>query len=286
MNRTKTCIILLTIALIITFLFINTRERAHDASSIHKGEEIIVFCGSASKPAMEEAALQFEEDYGIGVELHFGGSGTVLSQMKMSKTGDLYIPGSHDYMLRAIRDDVVNPETIEILAYLVPEIIVQEGNPKNIRSLEDLTKPGVKIGIGDPDSVCAGEYAVDLLKYNELYDSVKVNIVVHAESCSRTAALVTAEHVDAVIGWGVFEKWNPDKVDVVLIKPERIPKIASIPVAISEYSNNEENAQKFLNFLSSEGGQQIFRKYGYFSTIEETRIYAPLATAPEIVKAE
>lgn len=257
-----------------------------DSSPVYEKKKIVAFCGAASKPVMEEAALEFEKDYWIEVELHFSGSGTMLSQMKISKTGDLYIPGSHDYMLRAMRDEVVDPDTIEMLAFLVPQIIVQEGNPKNIQSLEDLAKPEIKVGIGDPISVCVGEYAVELLEYNELYESVEPNIVVHAESCSKTAALVTAEQVDAIIGWGVFAKWNPKKTDAVLIKPERIPKIACIPGAISVYSTDKESAQKFLNFLYSEGGQQIFRKYGYLSTIEEARIYAPLASTPEIVKTD
>jgi ABC-type molybdate transport system substrate-binding protein len=40
---------------------------------------ITAFCGSASKPAMEEAASQFEQQTGIRVDLHFSGPGTVLS---------------------------------------------------------------------------------------------------------------------------------------------------------------------------------------------------------------
>jgi len=233
---------------------------------------------------MEEAAEQFERAYEINVELHFGGSGTMLSQMKIAKTGDLYIPGSHDYMLRAIKDDVVDDRTTEILAYLVPAIIVQEGNPKNIQRLEDLAKPSVRVGIGDPDSVCVGEYAVEILKHSNLYEDVKGNIVVYAESCEKTAALVTTGQVDAIIGWSVFERWNPDKVDLVLIEPDRIPKIACIPGAISAYSKNKVNAQKFLSFLSSEGGQEIFRKYGYLSTIEEAKAYAPVASIPQLAE--
>jgi ABC-type molybdate transport system substrate-binding protein len=40
---------------------------------------ITAFCGSASKPAMEEAAAQFEQQTGIRIDLHFSGSGTVFS---------------------------------------------------------------------------------------------------------------------------------------------------------------------------------------------------------------
>ena len=64
-------------------------------------ETITVFCGAATKPAMEEAARAFERETGTKVYLNFGGSGTVLSQMKLSKTGDLFIPGTPDYMEKA-----------------------------------------------------------------------------------------------------------------------------------------------------------------------------------------
>jgi ABC-type molybdate transport system substrate-binding protein len=40
---------------------------------------LIAFCGSASKPGMEEAAVQFEQKTGIRIDLHFSGSGTVFS---------------------------------------------------------------------------------------------------------------------------------------------------------------------------------------------------------------
>lgn len=64
---------------------------------------ISAFCGAASKPAMEEAAEIFEEKTGIKVDLHFSGSGTTLSQTKISRRGDLYIPGTPDYMVRTER---------------------------------------------------------------------------------------------------------------------------------------------------------------------------------------
>ena len=69
-------------------------------------KSITIFCGSASKPAMEEAAQVFEEETGITVYLNFSGSGTMLSQMKISESGDLYIPGSPDYMTMAENDEL------------------------------------------------------------------------------------------------------------------------------------------------------------------------------------
>ncbi|MFQ6071828.1 MAG: molybdate ABC transporter substrate-binding protein [Methanosarcinales archaeon] len=212
---------------------------------------IVAFCGSASMPATKEAAKVFEEKTGIKVELHFSGSGTMLSQMKMSKRGDIYMPGTPDYMRMAERDGVVYPETVKIISYLVPAIGVQKGNPKNIQSLEDLTKLGIKVGIGNPKAVCLGLYAVELFEYNNLSDKIKPNIVTYAESCSKTAALISLSKVDAIIGWRVFGSWHPDQIKMVYLKPNQIPRLAYVPAAISTYTQDRESAQKFLDFTAS-----------------------------------
>jgi molybdate transport system substrate-binding protein len=238
---------------------------------------ITAFCGSASKPAMEEAAFQFEQKTGIHVNLHFSGSGTMLSQMKLARRGDLYIPGSPDYMSKAIREGVVDPESVTIIAYLVIAIDVQRGNPKNIQTLADLTRPGIRVGIGNPEAVCVGLYAVEVLERNGLLKQVRHNIVTHAPSCSATASLVAMQKVDAVIGWRVFSQWNPDKIDAVLLKPHEVSRLAYIPAAISTYSQDNEGAQQFINFLISSEGQKIFAKWGYIATEKEARSFAPQA---------
>ena len=243
------------------------------------GEEtksITVFAGSASKPAMEEAARVFEEETGIVVFLNFSGSGTMLSQMKISESGDLYIPGSPDYMSLAEAEGVVEADTIEIIAYLVPAILVQRGNPDNIQTLDDLAKPGMEVGIGNPWAVCVGLYAVEILEYNNLLLEIKANIITHAESCSKTATLVALNSVDAIIGWRVFSEWH-ESIDVVYLEPEQVPRLSYIPAAISTYTQDRVNAEKFIEFLVSPVGRDIFEKHGYLATEEEAGEYAPYA---------
>lgn len=237
---------------------------------------ITAFCGSASKPAMEEAARAFQEQTGVKVYLNFSGSGTVLSQMKVSQSGDLYIPGSPDYMLIAEKDGVVDPDSIKIISFLVPAILVQQGNPRNIQALSDLACPGMEIGIGNPKAVCVGLYAYEVLEHNNLLAEVAPNIVTHAESCSRTATLVALKSVDAVLGWRVFAEWH-DTVDAVYLEPEQIPRLSYIPGAVSTYTEDRENAQGFLDFLVSPPGQEIFGKWGYLATESEARKFAPHA---------
>ncbi len=239
-------------------------------------KEITAFCGSASKPAMEEAAQAFEQETGIKVYLNFSGSGTMLSQLKIAREGDLYIPGSPDYMVMAERDGIVYPDSVKIIAYLVPAILVQHGNPKNIQSLCNLAKPGIEVGIGDPATVCVGLYAYEILEYNGLVDDVKEagTIVTYAESCSKTASFIALKSVDAILGWRVFSYWNPDTIDVIFLKSDQIPRLSYVPGAISTFTKDRESAQRFLDFLVSPEGQQIFSKWGYLATESEAREFA------------
>ena len=239
-------------------------------------KSITIFCGTASKPAMEEAAQVFEEETGITVYLNFSGSGTMLSQMKISESGDLYIPGSPDYMEMAIDDGVVAPDTVVIISYLVPAILVPAGNPLNIRELSDLAGLGVEVGIGNPEAVCVGLYAVEILEHNNLLEEIKPNIVTHAESCSKTATLVALKSVDAVLGWRVFSEWH-DTIDVVYLEPEQVPRLSYVPGAVSAYAEDKVSAAEFLEFLTSPRGQDIFKKHGYLASEEEAREFAPYA---------
>lgn len=238
-------------------------------------ETLTVFAGSASKPPLDEAGRAFEEETGTKVYFIYGGSGTVLSQMKLSKTGDLYIPGSPDFMAKAERDGMIVPDSVKVISYLVPVIAVQKGNPRSIRTLSDLARPGIKVGIANPETVCVGLYAVEILSYNNLLNDVGKNVVTYAGSCDATATLVALKAVDAVMGWDVFGSWNPDTIDVVYLKPEQIPRLAYIPGAISTFARDRAVAQRFLDFLISPKGQDIFRKWGYNTTESEARRFAP-----------
>jgi len=83
--------------------------------------------------------------------------------------------------------------------------------------------------------------------------------------------------VDAIIGWRVFSKWNPDKIDAVFLKPDQVPRLAYIPAAISTYSRDRKSAKKFIDFLTSPEGQKIFAEWGYIATEEKARTFAPNA---------
>ena len=242
----------------------------------HAGENLLVFAGAASKPPTEEAARAFEKKTGVKVDLVFGGSGFVLSQMMLAKKGDIYFPGSSDFMEIAKQKKAVIAETERKVVYLVQAINVQKGNPKGIRTLRDLARPGLRIAIANPEGVCVGLYAVETIE-KELSVAEKAafkkNLVNYTESCEKTATAVSLKTVDAVIGWSVFQHWDPARIETIPLKRSEISRIGYIPVAVASYSWNKERARQFIDFLLSGEGKAIYRKYHYFMTPEEANAW-------------
>jgi molybdate transport system substrate-binding protein len=237
---------------------------------------LLMYAGSASKPPTEEAIRLFEQKTGIKVEVVFGGSGTVLSQMKLAKEGDLYFPGSSDFMEKAKKEGDVIAETEAKVVYLVPAINVQKGNPKSVKALIDLTRPGVSVAIANPETVCVGLYAVEIIEKN-LSAAEKAafhkNLLNYTESCEKTATAISLRQVDAVLGWSVFEHWNPEAIQTIPLPASQVARIGYIPIAVATYSHNRPAAQRFIDFLLSEEGQAVFTKHGYFTTPEQAFQY-------------
>ena len=257
------------IILMLIFLILVMTQNALSSS-----KRILIFAGAASKPATEEVIKTFQEKFGIPVNVSFGGSGFVLSQMKLTKKGDLYFPGSSDFMELAKKEGFVFPESERIVVYLLPAINVRRGNPKRIYSLKDLTKDGIRVAIANPEFVCVGTYAAEIIEKNLNpieKEKLKKNLVNYTESCEKTANAISLRAVDAVLGWRVFQYWDPSRIEAVYLKPDEIPRVGYIPIAISKFTQDKILSQKFIDFILSPQGKTIFRKYHYLMDLEEAR---------------
>ena len=208
----------------------------------------------------------------------FGGSGTLLSQIELSQQGEIYLPGSPDYIIIANKKKLLVEGSERIIAYLVPAIITPAGNPAEIHSLPDLARPGTRVGLGNPETVCLGLYAVELLEANGLLEKVMKNVVTFGGSCSRTANLAAMSKLDAILGWRVFHFWNPDRMVYVPIDPRKIPRISYIPISIPVHTRDLELSRSFIEFVLSPAGLSVYEDLGYLTDLEAAKELAPRAS--------
>jgi molybdate transport system substrate-binding protein len=227
------------------------------------GKQLTLFCGSAGRLPIEEIATEFEKLTGAKLGRSYGGSGTVLSQAMLAKKGDVYIPGSDDFMDKGEKKDVIVAGTRQIACYLVPVIAVQKGNPKGIKTVADFAKPGVRVGIGVPKAVCLGDIALEVFGKLGVTDKVKPNILTHADSCGAVATLLKLKQIDATIGWDVFATESPEDIEIIPL-PAGTTARRNIPGAVFTFSKEQDLAREFVNYMAtSEFSRQAFKKHGF-----------------------
>jgi len=237
-------------------------------------KEIMVFAAAGTKPAIDEAAKLFQQKYGTQVSVNYGGGGEVLSNMVIAKTGDVYIAPEQRFMNSAIKQGAVNADTaVSSLAYMIPVIGVKEGNPQNIFSMADLAKPGVKIVMGNPETMALGEIGPQMLQKAGLYDAIKQNVVTNAPQVTSIVTMLKMSQIDAGFIWHYFGITSSNDVDIIWIPKEYVTGIGEIQAAVSTYSQEAITAQKFAEFLVSADAKAIFKKNGYVVDREEATQY-------------
>ncbi|MBW1769013.1 MAG: molybdate ABC transporter substrate-binding protein [Deltaproteobacteria bacterium] len=236
-----------------------------------KEKTIMVGAGAGLRPALEPVGKAFTEKTGIKVHYSYLCSAMVLTNMRLTRTGDVLVAGSQHYMDIAIEKDIIDPDTVTPAGYMIPVICVQKGNPKNITCLEDLTKPGIKIGVGEPDALAVGRLTEKTLKKFGLYDEVMKNVEMTAGSAVKLIMPLAMKNLDVVINWLAMAIAWKAKVDYIKIPPEKLAYSVS-PIGMTTFSKKKEWSQKYLDFVSSEEGLAIFDKHGFGAYFDPEKI--------------
>ena len=209
---------------------------------------------------MDEIGKLFKDKYGVTVYYNYAGSGQLLSQMQLTKRGDVYIPGATYYF--DIAKDKGFIECQKPVAYHIPVIAVPEGNPANITSLDDLAKPGVKVILGDPRACAIGKLADEILDRRKIFDEVNKNIVARTATVNELVLYVSIKKADVSVVWKSLLVEAEDKVGAIEI-PEEQNLIKIIPIGMLTFSENKDKAGEFMDFVTSDKAKTVLKKFGY-----------------------
>jgi len=230
------------------------------ASAGQAATTLLVHAGAGIRPPLDELGRAFEKETGVRVDYSYKGSGCLLADICFSRKGDVYIPGELFYIKQAERRGFIAKS--KVVAQMGTVIIVQKGNPKNIKGLKDLTKRGMRVGIGDPDAVAAGRAAKQVLVKSGLLKQVEKNIASQALNVVELGIGVKLRHLDAAFVWDATAHLFTGDVEMVEI-PDEWRVDCPIPVAVLNLSSHQREAERFMNFLATEEAQQVFVRHGY-----------------------
>ena len=237
-----------------------------------EGQTLVMFCAAGISVPVEEVAAEYEEKYGVHIELQYGGSQTLLSQIKVDEhgTSDLFLAADDFYTDKAHEDGLAK-ETLSI-AYMRPVIAVSKDNPKKIQAIRDLLKTDVRVSLGSPEQAAIGRAVQKRLKPHQMGDSdlwTKLeehvtDVGVFKPTVNDVANDVLIGAVDAGIVWDstvAMPKYAEKLIGIPVDELDGDPNLISICVLTS--SQQPTAALKFARYLSaSDRGLPVFKKYG------------------------
>ena len=66
------------------------------------------------------------------------------------------------------------------VVYFTPVIMVPKGNPKNVRTVQDMARPGVRVALGHPEALAVGPLTKRILKRAGVWEKIRPNVVMEA----------------------------------------------------------------------------------------------------------
>ena len=217
---------------------------------------------------MNEAAAAFEKLRGVAVVVVGGPTPTWLERGK--RDADVVFSGAEHMMTDYIQQlEVSHPGSIDpttvVSLYLRPSaILVRPGNPKSIRTVEDLLRPGIKVlavqgsgqtGLWEDIAGRTGDITVVRALRKNL-GAIAPNSGVAKQTWIQDSSF------DAWLIWNVWQVANPTLADLVpMTDPWVIYRDAG--VALTTKGRGRAEAQQFVEFLQSPEGARIFAKWGW-----------------------
>ena len=224
-----------------------------------------LYCGAGIRPPVAEMVEEFGRQHDVTITCDYAGSEMLFSRIKLSGRGDLYMPGDVHYVELAEKAGLVTSK--ETVCYFIPVILVGKGNPKNVRTLNDLTRDDVKVGLGDPEACAIGRKSSLIFKKNGISEE-DVNVEFRSVTVNELGNHIEVGSLDAVIVWDAVAAYFADVGEIVPIPPEQ-NVISTVAVGILKSSQHPDLAAKFVEFITSQRGKEVFKKHHYATTTPE-----------------
>lgn len=224
----------------------------------YEGKSLLVYCAAGVNNPMNAIGEKFKEKYGADVQFTYANSTELISQMEISKKGDLCILASVEDYQSAKNKNLIKDEK-ELVRH-IPAIAVPKGNPANITSLKDFSNSGVKVILGDPQTSPLGKLANKLFEKQGISDSVKNNTVSTFSTVNEVVTFLSQGKGDCSIVWEDNILNSSKGLDLISI-PESENMIKTIPICTLQSSSESDLADEFMNFTASDEAKEIFEKF-------------------------
>lgn len=220
--------------------------------------ELSIYAGSMLQPAIEQSLIEFEEREGVQVSRVYNGCGILVAQMKAGHQPDAYFACDTEFM-QQVKDQFGTPLTVSQNELV---IVVQKGNPQGIKSLKDLTKPGVRVGIGHEKQCAMGWLTQRTLTEGGVLEEVMANVTTQTPTGDMLINQLKAGSLDAAVAYLSNAAGSAEVLDAVRIVEISCAQ-ATQPFAIAKQTQYSQLASRLQDKLQSTESQKRFLDNGF-----------------------
>ncbi len=220
--------------------------------------EIKLFAGSMLRPAIEETIKLFEEREGVIVDRVYNGCGILVGQMKAGQHPDAYFACDSEFMAQVTdlfpTSDAVSKNELVIM--------VHKGNPKGIKSLKDLSQPGLRVGIGHEKQCAMGWLTQRTLKEGGVQTEVMENVTVQTPTGDMLVNQLRAGSLDAAVAYISNAAGSGEFLDAIRIEGLDCAK-ATQPFAVAKDSKYPQTVKRMHDAILTAESKQRFLLEGF-----------------------
>ena len=241
--------------------------------------ELIVFAASSMTETMNQIAELYKAKApNVTLTYNFDSSGTLKTQIQEGAECDLFISAGQKQMnqLDITADPEVNTDKLDFvledtrinLLENRVTLCVPEGNPKDIKSFDDLAdklKEGsVLMAMGNSD-VPVGQYTKKILAFYGLDEEklAKDGVITYGTNVKEVTTQVTEASVDCGVVY-CTDAFSAGLTPVDYATKEMCGQVI-YPAAVLNISKNQEAAKEFLAYLQTDEAMKVFEAVGFAS---------------------
>ena len=241
--------------------------------------ELIVFAAASMTETMNQIAELYKAKApNVTLTYNFDSSGTLKTQIQEGAECDLFISAGQKQMnqLDITADPEVNTDKLDFvlegtrinLLENRVTLCVPEGNPKDIKSFDDLAdklKEGsVLMAMGNSD-VPVGQYTQKILAFYGLDEEklAKDGVITYGTNVKEVTTQVTEASVDCGVVY-CTDAFSAGLTPVDYATKEMCGQVI-YPAAVLNVSKNQEAAKEFLAYLQTDEAMKVFEAVGFAS---------------------
>ncbi|MDD6838084.1 MAG: molybdate ABC transporter substrate-binding protein [Clostridiales bacterium] len=239
--------------------------------------ELIVFAAASMTETLNQIAEMYKAVApNVTLIYNFDSSGTLKTQIQEGAECDLFISAGQKQMnqLDITADPEVNTDKLDFvlegtrinLLENRVTLCVPEGNPKDIKSFDDLAdklKAGsVLMAMGNSD-VPVGQYTQKILAFYGLDEEklAKGGVITYGTNVKEVTTQVTEASVDCGVVY-CTDAFSAGLTPVDYATKEMCGQVI-YPAAVLNISRNQEAAKEFLAYLQTEDAMKVFEAVGF-----------------------